>query len=46
MVITSAENDEVSTELVKSVKEILDPVKTEGQGDGLAPWVTLFLSIL
>ena len=37
MVITSAENDEVSTELVKSVKEILDPVKTEGQGDGLAP---------
>ena len=37
VVITSAENDEVSTELVKSVKEILDPVKTEGQGDGLAP---------
>lgn len=37
VVITSDENGEASTELVKSVKEILDPVKTEGQGDGLAP---------
>lgn len=37
IIFTSSEDGEPSVELVKSVKEILDPVKTEGQGDGLAP---------
>lgn len=37
IIFTSSEDNEPSVELIKSVKEILDPVKTEGQGDGLAP---------